>query len=131
MQSCRLIFGCNSFGRGVAMKITFQHVITFTNIALIGAICWSMSQSNTWQREFKDSINQLTLETQRNLTAMQSRLEDKINNLNESLDQYQTNTGRSLRILEQRVESLERKPAVIFNGQQGFRTQGQNQINNQ
>lgn len=111
------------------MKITFQHITTFTNVALIGAIFWSMSQSTTWQREFKESINQLTLETQRNLTAMQSRLENKINNLNESLDQYQINTGRSLRNLEQRVESLERKPTVIFNGQQGFRTQGQSQQN--
>lgn len=111
------------------MKITFQHVTTFTNVALIGAICWSMSQSTTWQREFKQSINELTIETQRNLTSMQSRLENKINNLNESLDQYQINTGRSLRNLEQRVESLERKPTVIFNGQQGFRTQQQSQQN--
>lgn len=111
------------------MKITFQHVTTFTNVALIGAICWSMSQSTTWQREFKDSINQLTLETQRNLTAMQGRLENKINNLNESLDQYQVNTGRTLRILEQRIDAIERKPVVIFNGQQGMNTHGQNQIN--
>lgn len=109
------------------MKITFQHITTTTNIALIIAICWSMSQSNTWQREFKESINQLTLETQRNLTSMQSRLENKINVLNESLDQYQINTGRSLRILEQRVESLEKRPTIIMNGQQGFRTQSQNQ----
>ncbi|WP_173146935.1 hypothetical protein [Pseudomonas sp. MS15a(2019)] len=45
------------------MKITFQHITTFTNVALIGAICWSMSQSTTWQREFKQSINELTIET--------------------------------------------------------------------
>lgn len=113
------------------MKITFQHITTFTNIALIVAICWSMSQSNTWQREFKESIHQLTLETQRNLTSLQSRLENKINNLNESLDTYQSNTSRSLRILEQRVESLEKRPTIIMNGQQGFRTQGQNQNINQ
>lgn len=113
------------------MKVTFHHICAFTNIALIGAICWSMSQSTTWQREFKQSINELTIETQRNLTAMQSRLENKINNLNESLDQYQINTGRSLRNLEQRVESLEKRPTIIMNGQQGFRTQGQNQNINQ
>lgn len=111
------------------MKITFQHVTTFTNVALIGAICWSMSQSTTWQREFKESINELTIETQRNLTAMQSRLENKINNLNESLDQYQINTGRNLRNLEQRVESLEKRPAVIMNGFQGYKNSG-NQLNN-
>ncbi|KTT60248.1 hypothetical protein SB8_01240 [Pseudomonas oryzihabitans] len=112
------------------MKITFQHIITFTNIALIIAICWSMSQSNTWQREFKESITQLTLETQRNLTSLQSRLENKINNLNESLDTYQSNTSRSLRILEQRVENIERRPAVIMNGYQGYKNSG-SQINNQ
>ena len=112
------------------MKLTFQHLTTFTNIGLIAAICWSMSQSTTWQHEFKESISQLTVETQRNLTSMQGRLENKINTLNESLDQYQINTGRSLRNLEQRVENLERKPTVIFNGQQGFRTQGQSQQNN-
>ncbi|WP_273806970.1 MULTISPECIES: hypothetical protein [unclassified Pseudomonas] len=106
------------------MKITFQHITTVTNIALIIAICWSMSQSNTWQREFKESINQLTLETQRNLTSLQSRLENKINNLNESLDTYQSNTSRSLRILEQRVENIERRPAVIMNGYQGYKNSG-------
>ncbi|APQ14283.1 hypothetical protein BJP27_23385 [Pseudomonas oryzihabitans] len=111
------------------MKITFQHITTFTNIALIVAICWSMSQSTTWQREFKESINQLTLETQRNLTSLQSRLENKINNLNESLDTYQSNTSRSLRILEQRVENIERRPAVIMNGYQGYKNSG-NQNNN-
>lgn len=113
------------------MKITFQHVTTFTNIALIGAICWSMSQSNTWQQEFKESITQLTLETQRNLTTLQSRLESKINVLNESLDQYQINTGRSLRNLEQRVESLEKRPAVIMNGFQGYKNSGNQNNNNQ
>jgi len=46
-------------------------------------------------------------------------------------DQNQINNERALRNLNERVKNLEQKPVVIFNGQNGYRTSGQNQINNQ
>lgn len=111
------------------MKITFQHIVALTNVLLIAVILFQINQSSVWRDEFKNSIEQLTIETQRNLSALQSRLEGKVNGLNESLDTYQSNTNRSLRILEQRVENIERRPAVIMNGYQGYKNSG-NQNNN-
>lgn len=111
------------------MKITFQHIVALTNVLLIAVILFQINQSSVWRDEFKNSIEQLTIETQRNLAALQSRLEGKVNGLNESLDTYQNNTNRSLRILEQRVENIERRPAVIMNGYQGYKNSG-NQNNN-
>lgn len=106
------------------MKITFQHIVALTNVLLIAVILFQINQSSVWRDEFKNSIEQLTIETQRNLAALQSRLEGKVNGLNESLDTYQNNTNRSLRILEQRVENIERRPAVIMNGYQGYKNSG-------
>jgi len=113
------------------MKLTFQHLVAITNVLLIAVILFQINQSSVWREEFKHSIEQLTIETQRNLSALQSRLEGKVNGLNESLDQYQNNTSRSLRILEQRVENIERRPAVIMNGFQGYKNSGNQNNHNQ
>jgi len=113
------------------MKLTFQHLVAITNVLLIAVILFQINQSSAWREDFKRSIEQLTVETQRNLSALQSRLEGKVNGLSESLDQYQNNTSRSLRILEQRVESIERRPAVIMNGFQGYKKSGNQNNHNQ
>lgn len=90
-----------------------------------------LNQNQNIRSEILAQFEELQVKTDRAVYSLQSQIETKFNSLREMQDQNQINNERALRNLNERVKNLEQKPVVIFNGQNGYRTSGQNQINNQ
>lgn len=100
-------------------------------IVLCCLVIAQLHQNQNIRSEILTQFEELQTKTDRSIYALQSQIETKFNSLREMQDQNQINNERALRNLNERVKNLEQKPVVIFNGQNGYRTSGQNQINNQ
>ncbi len=112
------------------MKIeTFNRLLAIPQLILAGLVVVQLYQNQHLRTDILEQLETLQMKTERSLFSIQSQLESKFNQLRQEQDTNQVNNERALRILNERVKSLEQKPVVIFNGQQGFRTQGQSQQN--
>lgn len=112
------------------MKIeNFNRLMTIPQLILAGVVIAQLYQNQGMRSEIMTQFDQLQMKTDRAIYSLQSQVESKFNQLRQDQDTNQANNERAFRILNERVKSLESKPVVIFNGQQGFRTQQQSQQN--
>lgn len=109
----------------------FNKFMAIPQVILCCLVIAQLNQNQGMRSEILSQFEQLQVKTDRSIYALQSQIETKFNSLREMQDQNQINNERALRNLNERVKNLEQKPVVIFNGQNGYRTSGQNQINNQ
>lgn len=105
--------------------------VAVPQIILCCLVIAQLNQNQNIRSEILAQFEELQTKTDRAIYSLQSQIESKFNSLREMQDQNQINNERALRNLNERVKNLEQKPVVIFNGQNGYRTSGQNQINNQ
>lgn len=112
------------------MKLeTFNRYLAVPQIILSILVCAQLYQNQNTRTEILGQLETFQTKTERTLYSIQSQLESKFNQLRGQIDEDKINNDRAFRILKERVDNLERRPAVIFNGQQGFRTQQQSQQN--
>lgn len=112
------------------MKIeNFNRLMAIPQLILAGVVVAQLYQNQGMRSEIMTQFDQLQMKTDRAIYSLQSQVESKFNQLRQDQDTNQANNERAFRILNERVKNLEQKPVVIFNGQQGFRTQQQSQQN--
>ncbi|KTT53110.1 hypothetical protein SB11R_00175 [Pseudomonas oryzihabitans] len=109
----------------------FNKFMAIPQVILCCLVIVQLHQNQSIRSEILGQFEELQTKTDRAIYSLQSQIESKFNSLREMQDQNQINNERALRNLNERVKNLEQKPVVIFNGQNGYRTSGQNQINNQ
>lgn len=109
----------------------FNKLMAIPQVILCCLVIAQLHQNQGIRSEILGQFEELQTKTDRAIYSLQSQIETKFNSLREMQDQNQINNERALRNLNERVKNLEQKPVVIFNGQNGYRTSGQNQINNQ
>lgn len=112
------------------MKLeTFNRYLAVPQIILSILVCAQLYQNQNNRTEILGQLETFQAKTERTLYSIQSQLESKFNQLRGQIDEDKINNDRAFRILKERVDNLERRPTVIMNGQQGFRTSGQSQQN--
>lgn len=112
------------------MKIeSFNRLLAIPQLILAGLVVAQLYQNQHLRSDILEQLETFQMKTERSLFSIQSQLESKFNQLRQDQDTNQANNERALRLLNERVRNLEQKPMVIFNGQNGFRTQGQSQQN--
>ena len=110
------------------MKPTiFEKVMTAVHIVMIVLLIWQINQSQNLRSELTTMIEKQGIELNRSVLELQSRLESKVSSLNAVLDEDRIRNERQLRLLKERVETLESRKPVVINAQQGYRTQHQAQ----
>ncbi len=107
----------------------FNKYMAIPQIILCCLVIAQLHQNQGIRSEILGQFEELQTKTDRAIYSLQSQIETKFNALRQMQDENQINNERALRNLNERVKNLEQKPVVIFNGQQGFRTQGQSQQN--
>ena len=107
----------------------FNRLMAVPQLILAGLVCVQLYQNQGMRSEIMTQFEQLQTKTDRAIYSIQSQVENKFNTLRQQLDEDKVNNDRAFRMLNERVKNLESKPVVIFNGQQGFRTQQQSQQN--
>lgn len=103
----------------------FNKFMAVPQIVLSLLVCAQLYQNQNTRTEILGKIETLQVKTERSLFSIQNELETKFNALRQQQDETQFSNSRSIRLLEQRVEALEKKPVVIMNGfQQGPHASG-------
>lgn len=105
----------------------FNRFMVLPQVVLSLLVCAQLWQNQSMRKDILDQLETYQLKTERTLFNIQSQLESKFNQLRGQMDEDKLNNDRAFRILKERVDNLERKPTVIFNGQQGFGTKSQSQ----
>ena len=112
------------------MKLeTFNRYLAVPQIILSILVCAQLYQNQNTRTEILGQLETFQTKTERTLYSIQSQLESKFNQLRGQIDEDKINNDRAFRILKERVDNLERRPAVIMNGYQGYKNSG-NQNNN-
>lgn len=114
------------------MKIeTFNRLLAIPQLILAGLVVAQLYQNQGMRSEVMTQFEQLQTKTDRAVFSLQSQVENKFNTLRQQLDEDKVNNDRAFRILKDRVDNLERRPAVIMNGFQGYKNSGNQNNHNQ
>lgn len=114
------------------MKLeTFNRYLAVPQIILSLLVCAQLYQNQNTRTEILGQLEAFQTKTERTLFSIQSQVESKFNQLRGQIDEDKLNNDRAFRILKDRVDNLERRPAVIMNGFQGYKNSGNQNNNNQ